>query len=56
MGKMLEVDIVETGKHFLKGQVVDDKLPERPATVPPPLKPGQVSGVPKMMVSFFMLF
>ena len=51
MGKMVEVDIVETGKHYLKGQLISDKRPERPSTVPPPLKAGQVSGIPDNTVS-----
>lgn len=43
MGKMVTVRIVETGKHFLKGQLLSDKDIVQP-DVPLPLKKGQVSG------------
>lgn len=43
MGKMVTVRIVETGKHFLKGQLLSDKNIVQPK-VPLPLKKGQVSG------------
>lgn len=45
MGKLVEVDIVDAGKHYLMGQLVggvDEAY--RPANVPPPLLKGQVSG------------
>ncbi|XP_046353392.2 threonylcarbamoyladenosine tRNA methylthiotransferase-like [Haliotis rufescens] len=44
MGKMVDVEIVETGKHFLKGRQLKGKDAVRPA-VPPPKKKGEVSGV-----------
>ncbi|KAL8562319.1 Threonylcarbamoyladenosine tRNA methylthiotransferase [Nucella lapillus] len=47
MGKMVEVEIVETGKHFLKGRLLTSTAHAvRPETVPPPLLKGQVSGLP----------
>ncbi|XP_069128029.1 threonylcarbamoyladenosine tRNA methylthiotransferase-like [Argopecten irradians] len=45
MGKLVRVQIVETGKHFLKGKVLSKEEIMHPS-VPPPLKKGQVSGVP----------
>ena len=44
MGKMVTVQIVETGKHFLKGQLLSENGVVQP-DVPLPLKKGQVSGV-----------
>ncbi|XP_056142958.1 threonylcarbamoyladenosine tRNA methylthiotransferase [Lampris incognitus] len=43
-GKMIEVDIYEAGKHFLKGQPVDDCEPFTPS-IATPLQNGQVSGL-----------
>lgn len=43
LGKMFAVDIVTTGKHFLKGTVVRDSL-EKMVPRPPPLPVGAVSG------------
>ena len=43
LGKMFEVEITSTGKHFLKGSVVQDSL-LRVLPRPQPLPPGQVSG------------
>uniref|UniRef100_F6TJ71 tRNA-t(6)A37 methylthiotransferase n=1 Tax=Ciona intestinalis TaxID=7719 RepID=F6TJ71_CIOIN len=34
-GKMFEVEIVETGKHFLKGKRIDSSVPVTPVTVQP---------------------
>ncbi|XP_056018128.1 threonylcarbamoyladenosine tRNA methylthiotransferase-like [Ostrea edulis] len=48
MGKMVTVQIVETGKHFLKGRLLSDKDVVRP-DVPLPLKKGQVSGAPVLI-------
>ena len=45
MGKLLTVEITETGKHFMKCKLVDDGQARRPDTVPPPLPKGQVSGL-----------
>ncbi|XP_060070385.1 threonylcarbamoyladenosine tRNA methylthiotransferase-like [Ylistrum balloti] len=44
MGKLVRVEIVETGKHFMKGKVASKKEITQPS-VPPPLKKGQISGV-----------
>lgn len=42
MGKIVRVKIVETGKHFMKGIVLDAiDLPN----IPMPLPKGQVSGL-----------
>ena len=49
MGKKVRVEIVETGKHFMKGKPVTDSatesLPVQQPHVPAPLKKGQVSGM-----------
>ena len=60
MGKMVEVDIISTGKHYLKGSVVREAGIERPDMVPPPLKQGAVSGmingiIPAVSGVFFVL-
>jgi hypothetical protein len=44
LGKTFEVDIVATGKHFMKGVVVKDSQ-VRPVPRPLPLPPGNVSGM-----------
>ena len=44
LGKMFEVDITITGKHFLKGRVVKNSL-LHVVPRPLPLSPGHVSGV-----------
>ena len=44
MGKMVEVLITETGKHFLKGKVLKNNPVQTPGIVPPMAK-GVVSGV-----------
>ncbi|XP_046895827.1 threonylcarbamoyladenosine tRNA methylthiotransferase [Hypomesus transpacificus] len=43
-GKMIEVDIYEAGKHFLKGRPVDQSEVFTPS-ISPPLEKGQVSGL-----------
>lgn len=43
-GKMIEVDIYEAGKHFLKGRLVEDSKPFTPS-IAAPLKKGEVSGL-----------
>ncbi|CAL8337756.1 unnamed protein product, partial [Gadus morhua 'NCC'] len=43
-GKMIEVDVYESGKHFLKGRPVDHSKPLT-ASIAAPLLKGQVSGL-----------
>lgn len=43
-GKMIEVDIYETGKHFMKGRPVEDSKPFTPS-IAAPLQKGEVSGL-----------
>ncbi|KAM9310437.1 threonylcarbamoyladenosine tRNA methylthiotransferase isoform 1-T1 [Pholidichthys leucotaenia] len=45
-GKMIEVDIYEAGKHFMKGQPVEDSKPFTPS-IATPLEKGEVSGLMK---------
>lgn len=44
MGKMVEVDIYESGKHFMKGQPVSDAKVYTPS-ISKPLARGEVSGL-----------
>lgn len=44
MGKMVEVDIYESGKHFMKGQPVADAKVYTPS-ISKPLAKGEVSGL-----------
>ncbi|KAM5298328.1 threonylcarbamoyladenosine tRNA methylthiotransferase [Ctenodactylus gundi] len=46
MGKMVEVDIYESGKHFMKGQPVSDAKVYTPS-ISKPLAKGEVSGLRK---------
>lgn len=41
---MIEVDIYEAGKHFLKGRPVEDSKPFTPS-ITAPLQKGEVSGL-----------
>lgn len=43
-GKMIEVDIYEAGKHFLRGRPVEDSEPFTPS-IAQPLQKGEVSGL-----------
>lgn len=43
-GKMIEVEIYESGKHFLKGRPVEDSRPFTPS-IAEPLQKGAVSGL-----------
>lgn len=45
MGKMVEVEIYETGKHFMKAKLVDNAEIINPG-LKSPLQKGQVSGAP----------
>ena len=49
LGKLVEVQITETGKHFLKCALTKNVF--RP-DVPLPLKQGQVSGVSQVSLIF----
>lgn len=53
MGKLIKVEITETGKHFMKCRLVQDGQAKRPETVPPPLPKGQVSGLRSVCRFFF---
>ncbi|XP_018618500.1 threonylcarbamoyladenosine tRNA methylthiotransferase [Scleropages formosus] len=44
-GKMVEVEIYETGKHFMKGRPVEDSEVFTPS-IAQPLRKGEVSGLP----------
>uniref|UniRef100_A0A8C1PKJ9 tRNA-t(6)A37 methylthiotransferase n=1 Tax=Cyprinus carpio TaxID=7962 RepID=A0A8C1PKJ9_CYPCA len=46
-GKMIEVDIYEAGKHYMKGQPVEDARVFTPS-IAQPLQKGQVSGLPQV--------
>uniref|UniRef100_A0A3B4C6K7 tRNA-t(6)A37 methylthiotransferase n=1 Tax=Pygocentrus nattereri TaxID=42514 RepID=A0A3B4C6K7_PYGNA len=46
-GKMIEVDIYEAGKHFMRGRPVDDARVFTPSISQPLLK-GEVSGIPQV--------
>lgn len=50
LGRMVEVDIVSTGKHYLMADLFKAGAVQRPVSVPPPLQHGQVSGVPAAQV------
>ncbi|XP_016308622.1 threonylcarbamoyladenosine tRNA methylthiotransferase-like [Sinocyclocheilus anshuiensis] len=45
-GKMIEVDIYEAGKHYMKGRPVEDARVFTPS-IAQPLQKGQVSGLPQ---------
>jgi len=49
MGKLVMVEIVETGKHFMKGRLLDG-LKAETINVPKPMKKGEISGIPEMEV------
>lgn len=49
-GKMIEVDIYEAGKHFLKGRPVEDSKPFTPS-IAAPLEKGEVSGLMQVITS-----
>ncbi len=46
-GKMIEVDIYEAGKHYMKGRLVED-TPVFTPSIAQPLQKGQVSGLPQV--------
>lgn len=53
MGKMVEVDIYESGKHFMKGQPVSDAKVYTPS-ISKPLARGEVSGLTEVGKSAFL--
>lgn len=55
MGKMIEVDIYESGKHFMKGQPVSDAKVYTPS-ISKPLAKGQVSGLTEVSKRRFSLY
>lgn len=46
-GKMIEVDIYEAGKHYMKGRPAEDAQVFT-ASIAQPLQKGQVSGLPQV--------
>ena len=55
MGKMVEVEIYETGKHFMKGRLADNSEIISPG-LKDPLEKGVVSGVLDEVRLFFFFF
>uniref|UniRef100_A0A8D0Y5E2 tRNA-t(6)A37 methylthiotransferase n=1 Tax=Sus scrofa TaxID=9823 RepID=A0A8D0Y5E2_PIG len=55
MGKMVEVDIYESGKHFMKGQPVSDAKVYTPS-ISKPLAKGEVSGLTEVSKRCFPLY
>lgn len=55
MGKMIEVDIYESGKHFMKGQPVSDAKVYTPS-INKPLAKGEVSGLTEVSRRRFSLY
>uniref|UniRef100_A0A8C9T4Z1 tRNA-t(6)A37 methylthiotransferase n=1 Tax=Scleropages formosus TaxID=113540 RepID=A0A8C9T4Z1_SCLFO len=51
-GKMVEVEIYETGKHFMKGRPVEDSEVFTPS-IAQPLRKGEVSGLPNVSPLLF---
>lgn len=49
-GKMIEVDIYEAGKHFLKGRPAEGSEPFTPS-IAAPLQKGEVSGLMQVKMS-----
>ncbi|XP_029799938.1 threonylcarbamoyladenosine tRNA methylthiotransferase isoform X2 [Suricata suricatta] len=52
MGKMIEVDIYEAGKHFMKGQPASDARVYTPS-ISKPLAKGEVSGLTEALLMSF---
>lgn len=55
MGKLITVEITETGKHFMKCRLAKDGQVRRPEAVPPPLPKGQVSGLTPVSLLIIVL-
>nr|XP_036850180.1 threonylcarbamoyladenosine tRNA methylthiotransferase isoform X2 [Manis javanica] len=54
MGKMVEVDIYESGKHFMKGQPVSDAKVYTPS-ISSPLARGEVSGLTESLLKHHLM-
>lgn len=52
-GKMIEVDIFEAGKHFLRGRPVEDSTVITPS-ISQPLEKGEISGLSQVSFSFII--
>lgn len=50
-GKMIEVDIYEAGKHYMKGRPAEDTQVFTPS-IAQPLRKGQVSGLPQVSMLY----
>ena len=50
LGKLVDVEITETGKHYMKCRLLGDGV--RPRDVPPPLQKGEISGLKKVGLAF----
>ena len=48
MGKLVEVEVIETGKHFMKSKLIEATAIVEPGLVKP-LEKGEVSGRPKQL-------
>ena len=48
MGKLVEVEVIETGKHFLKSKLVEATAIVEPGLTKP-LEKGEISGRPKQL-------
>lgn len=55
MGKMVEVNIYEAGKHFMKGQPVSDARVYT-ASITRPLAKGEVSGLKEVSKRRFLFY
>lgn len=55
MGRMVEVDIFEAGKHFMRGQPVSDASVFTPS-ITRPLAKGEVSGLTEVSKRHFQLY
>lgn len=55
MGKMVEVNIYEAGKHFMKGQPVSDARVYA-ASITRPLAKGEVSGLTEVSKRHFLFY
>lgn len=49
LGKLVDVEIIETGKHYMRGRPIDTSRP-LPPSIAEPLARGAVSGLPGVSV------